>query len=93
MKIRQMVYTKDNGDSSKRVVAVISEPRENYLTLDLSKLTSDEIRYLKKLEDSVVDFREECYTEFEEVTGHKISSLWRSFKPGGIEWVTENDEI
>ena len=93
MKIRHMVYTKNNGDTTQRVVAVISEPRENYLTLDLSKLTSDEIMYLKKLEDSVVDFREECYTEFEEVTGHKISSLWRSFKPEGIEWVTENDEV
>ena len=93
MKIRRMIYTKDNGDSSHRLVAVISEPRENFLALDLSKLTSDEVMYLKRLEDSVIDFRDECYTEFEDVTGHKISSLWRSFKPGGIEWVTEDDQV
>ncbi len=91
MKIKRMVYTKDNGERSHRLVAIVSEPKENYLTYDLSEFTSEEIMMFKHYMESVDNYREETFAEFEDVTGKKISSLWRSFKPGGIEWIEVND--
>ena len=87
-----MSYIKDNGDFTKRQVIVISEPRENYLVLDVSKLTSTESNLLEALLCDVDEVRDATIADFETITGKQYNSLWRSFKPGGIEWDTE-DEI
>lgn len=92
MKIRHFTYTKENGDESSRFAVIVLEPRENYLVYDISKLSTDETKYFLKAVQEIEDYREECLQEFEDVTGIKINSLWRSFKPGGIEWDLE-DEI
>lgn len=91
MKIRRMTYTKENGDRSDRLVAVMSEPRQNLLALDLSKLTPTEVAYFRQMMDEIETYRGECHSEFEGVTGIQLNSLWRSFKPEGIEWTTEDD--
>lgn len=91
MKIRKMVYTKDSGDISLRRIVIVSEPRENYLTYDISDFTSEQTAMFKHYLESIDAYREETLKEFQDVTGIKISGLWRSFKPGGIEWVEEND--
>lgn len=93
MKIRRMTYTKDNGEVSNRLVVVVSEPKENYLTYDISDFTDEEIRMFRHYLDSIENFREETFLEFEDITGKKISSLWRSFKPGGVEWDEKDDFI
>ena len=85
-----MRYTKDNGDSSDRTVVVVTRPRENYLVYDISNLTNDQRATLKLTLDEIDRFRDNAIADFELVTGVKQSSLWRSFKPGGIEW-TDND--
>ena len=87
-----MTYIKANGDYSRRQVIVISEPRENYLVLDVSKLTPTDAELLSEYLDHVEEARTEFISEFEVITGIKYNSLWRSFKPGGIEWEQE-DEI
>jgi hypothetical protein len=85
-----MTYTKANGEVSDRLVAIVSEPKENYLTYDISDFSEAETRMFKHYLDSIEQYRGDTLTEFEDVTGKKISSLWRSFKPEGIEWVKEN---
>lgn len=89
MKIKHMKYTKADGEVSHRLVGVVSEPRENYLTYDLSDFTGEEVTMLRHYVDSIENFKEETLKEFEDITGHKISTLWRSFKPGGIEWIED----
>ena len=91
MKIKRMVYTKDNGDMSNRIVVIVSEPREHYLTYDISSFTEQEIAMFEHYLKSIEDFRAETFAEFEDITGKKVNALWRSFKPGGIEWVEGND--
>ena len=86
MKIKRFVYSKENGDVSNRHVIIVSEPRENFLVYDMSDLTEDQIVYLEKALKEAEDYRDDCLVEFEQVTGIKINDLWRSFKPGGIEW-------
>ena len=87
-----MKYTKADGEVSYRLVGVVSEPRENYLTYDLSDFTSEEVMMLRHYVDSIENFREETLKEFEDITGHKISTLWRSFKPEGIEWIEDDQK-
>ena len=93
MKIRRMTYTKDNGEVSDRLVAVVAEPKDNYLCYDISDFTHEEITMFHHYLESVEVYREETLKEFEDITGKKVSSLWRSFKPGGIEWIEDNDII
>jgi hypothetical protein len=82
-----MQYTKDNGDISERYVVVVSDPRKNYLCYDVSEFKDEELKMFKHYLDSIEQYQGDTLTEFEDVTGIKISSLWRSFKPEGIEWV------
>lgn len=93
MKIRRMTYTKDNGEVSNRLVIVVAEPKDNYLTYDISDFTDEEIKMIRHYLTSIDEYREETLKEFEDITGKKISSLWRSFKPGGVEWDEKDDFI
>ena len=93
MKIKRMTYTKDNGEVSNRLVIVVSEPREHYLTYDISDFTDEEIRMINHYLDSINEYREETLKEFEDITGKKIASLWRTFKAKGIQWDERDDFI
>ena len=90
-KIQLMRYTKDNGDMSEREVIVLSGPKELYLMYDISKLSNKESNLLLETLDDIDHYRDDAITEFEMITGIKQASLWRSFKPGGIEWIKENE--
>ena len=81
-----MAYTKDNGDVSNREVIVVSAPRDNYLVYDVTKLTEKQIWCLKENITNIEDYSNHQYAEFKAATGININSLWRSFKPGGIDW-------
>jgi NADH:ubiquinone oxidoreductase subunit D len=87
------MYTKDNGERSNRLVAVVAEPKDNYLCYDVSSFSQKELEMFKHYLNSIDTYREETLKEFEDVTGIKISSLWRSFKPGGVEWDEKDDFI
>lgn len=91
MKIKRMRYTKDSGDSSLREVVVVSEPRQNYLMFDVTKVSNKDMEILRLALDQIDKFRENAVADFELVTGIKQRDLWRSFKPGGIEWIEEDD--
>lgn len=93
MKIKRMTYTKDNGEVSNRLVVVVAEPKDNFLTYDISDFTDEELRMFEHYLESIDEYRQETFNEFEDITGRKISSLWRSFKPGGIEWDERDDFI
>ena len=81
-----MTYTKANGDVSHREVIVVSKPRENYLVYDVSDMTPDQIDYFMQTLADIEQVNNASMKEFEDVTGIKCDSLWRSFKPGGIDW-------
>ena len=86
-----MHYTKDNGDKSSREVIVVSEPRTNYLVYDVTKLNSAQRNLLLTTLDDLEQVRKYEMDEYEVLTGIKLAALWRSFKPGGIEWLQENE--
>ena len=88
-----MTYTKDSGDVSQRAVIVVARPRDNYLMYDVSKLSDEAVEALVNAVKMAEEYRDNCIADFELVTGIKQASLWRSFKPGGVEWETEDDEI
>jgi len=92
MKIRRFTYTKDNGDVSDRIAIIVSSPRKNYLVYDVTNFTDNEIRLLQDAIEEADEYRSDCISEFEAITGKQLNRLWRSFKPGGIEW-TEGNEI
>ena len=91
-KVRRMTYTKANGDISKRSVLVISAPKKNYLMYDVSNMSDDALDVLVDSLNKAEEFRDNAMADFELITGIKQASLWRSFKPEGIEWEVE-DEI
>lgn len=93
MKIKRMQYTKDNGEVSNRLVVVVAEPKDNYLCYDISNFKDDEIRMLEHFLEAIEEYRNDTLLEFEDVTGIKINTLWRSFKPTGIEWDHKDDFI
>ena len=86
IELKSMTYTKDNGDVSQREVLVIAEPRDNYLTLDVTKVPDDDLDVLVEALVEANKQRDNAYADFELITGLKVSNLWRSFKPGGIDW-------
>jgi hypothetical protein len=86
MSTRMFKYTKDSGDISEREVIVISKPHPNYLCYDVSNLSEDEINYLTEVQERIAEHREACVLEYEHVTGKHLNKLFRSFKPGGIDW-------
>ena len=92
MKIKHMKYTKDSGKVSERDVLIVSAPRDNYLCYDVTSLDENERIILKHYLDSIEVYRDETFEELKSITGIRQSNLWRSFKPGGIEWEIE-DEI
>jgi hypothetical protein len=85
-KVKSMTYTKDNGEVSQREVIVVSPPRDLYLVYDVSKLTESQIQHLQSVLEEIDIYRNDCIADWEQETGLKQSSLWRSFKPGGINW-------
>jgi len=86
MKTRRMKYTKEDGSISDREVIVVSAPRENYLVYDVGNFTELEISHFLDVLEEADTYRNECLADFEKLTGIKLNSLWRSFKPGGIDW-------
>ena len=86
-----MKYTKANGDISIRQVIVVSNPRDNYLMYDVTKLSQKELDVLLLTLEQTEEFRDNAISDFELLTGIKQAALWRSFKPEGIEWETEDD--
>lgn len=93
MNIRTMQYTKANGEVSTRQVIVVSNPKENYLMYDVSKLTEKELQVLQEALKQTEEFRDNAIADFELLTGIKQASLWRTFKPEGIEWEQEDDTV
>lgn len=89
--IRHMRYTKDNGETSERDVIVVSYPKVNHLMYDVTSLTDKERNVLINALAAAEEARDNAIAKFEVLTGIKQSSLWRSFKPEGIEWVTEDE--
>jgi hypothetical protein len=92
MKIKHFTYTKDNGDISNRVAVMVSSPRENYLVYDVTDFTDKELHRLEVALDHAEAERDKAIADFELLTGKQLNRLWRSFKPGGIEW-TEGNEV
>ena len=89
--IRQMRYTKDNGETSERDVIIISYPRKNHLMYDVTNLTITERDALIMALEVAEDARDNAIAYFETLTGVKQRDLWRSFKPEGIKWVQEDE--
>lgn len=86
MKLKRFFYTKNSGDESDRNCLVVSNPRQNYLMLDVSNLTPEQVDELCNIFDTIEDEKSELLQGWEEEHGVSINSLWRSFKPEGIEW-------
>jgi len=84
--VRNFTYRKDNGETSKRSGVVVSTPRDTTLMYDVSKFDENQARLFTSLLETIENYRDETLAEFEAITGIKINSLWRSFKPGGIDW-------
>ena len=85
-KIKSMTYTKDNGEVSERDIIVVSAPRDNYLCYDVTELSKEERAVLAHYLHSIDGFIEETFAELTSITGIRREKLWRSFKPGGIQW-------
>ena len=81
--VKEFYYTKANGDRSHRRLVVLRYPQKLYLGLDVTDCTNEEI------EDILdgIETADKCRDEVFESMG--VSSLWRSFKEEGIEWVDE----
>lgn len=86
MVIKSITYTKDNGEVSERDIIVVSGPKENYLCYDVTKLSVEEREILQHYLDSIEQYREDTMAELTSVTGIRQNTLWRSFKPSGIQW-------
>ena len=86
IELRPMTYTKDNGEVSDRQILVVSEPRENYLVYDVTKLSDEHLEILVDALAMAEEYRDNALADFELLTKVKVNSLWRSFKPGGISW-------
>jgi hypothetical protein len=76
---KKFIYTKDSGDRSERKVVFLRVPQKNYLGLDVSDLSPDDINQLL---DDIAEADEYRNAIFE-----AWSNRWRSFKPEGIEWL------
>ena len=80
MKHKTFTYTKTSGESSDRHAVVMSEPRKNYLMIDLSLLNSDEKEEVLATMQEIEEFRNSRMAEISDLVH------WRTFKPEGIEW-------
>ena len=88
---KYMTYTKANGDRTLRQVLVVSPPRGNYLVYDVTNLSDRNIDTLRDCMTEADTKRDTVMKTFEVLTGIKEESLWRSFKPEGIEWDNEDE--
>jgi hypothetical protein len=88
-KVKRFTYTKDSGETSNRLAIVVSKPRKNYLMYDVTDLNYDEIEYFRSMLAEIEGYRTQAELDFEKVTGKKVPTFWRSFKPEGIEWEDE----
>ena len=86
---KHMLYTKENGEQSERLVIVVSAPKINYLVYDVTKLEQTDINVLLDALSQADEYRENALKDFELITGIQQRNLWRSFKPEGIEWTDE----
>lgn len=91
-KIQNISYIKANGDFTRRQVIVVSKPNPNYLTLDVSNLSETDQVLLTEYLVEMDNARNEVIAEFDLMTGNSYRSLWRSFKPEGIEWEKESEQ-
>lgn len=80
VKIKDFIYTKASGEVSERTAVVVSEPKENYLMLDITGLSPEKVEEVLRVIREVDAYRTEVFNAY------NINSLWRSFKPEGIEW-------
>ena len=86
IELKLMKYTKDSGEVSDRQILVVFEPRDNYLVYDVTKLSDEHLEVLVEALAMVEEYRDNALADFELLTGNKVGNLWRSFKPGGIDW-------
>ena len=77
--INKIRYTKDNGEVSERLVLVISKPQKNYLTLDFSEWSPEDVSEFMDQLNSLDKARSSLF----DAAGVK----WRNFKPENIEWL------
>jgi len=82
-KIEEFIYTKDNGEESYRKVVVLRRPQKNYLCLDITELSEEEIDGIMSGIEEAEEHRDKIWEEI------NVASLWRSFKEEGIEWQDE----
>jgi hypothetical protein len=79
--IKQLRYTKDNGEVSVRDVMVLGEPTKLYKCIDLSGLTTEQVEELKESFYEIDKFRDEMLSEL------TFSLQWKNFKTEGVEWL------
>lgn len=84
-------YTKVNGEISLRQIIVVSKPRKDYLVYDVTNLSDEHLNVLMVALKEADTQRDNAMKDFELLTGIKQSSLWRTFKPEGIEWQNDGD--
>ena len=81
--IKNIRYTKDNGEVSERKIIPISEPRKNMLALDVSHLDEKEVKIVLETLKEIEKERDEAMYCL------ALADLikWRTFKPEGIEYI------
>ena len=89
--VTRIRYTKDDGEMSERRVIVLARPRKNFLMYDVSKLSEEAIDVLLTALNKAEDYKANAMADFELLTEEKQSSLWRSFKADGLEWIDEDE--
>ena len=94
-KIANITYTKDNGESSDRVIIPTYVPNSALVrAIDVTELSAADQVQMERL---VAEYREykdhilKTMFTFEDWVDHtyhqSVSPKWRSFKPGNIETV------
>jgi len=86
LKIKGFTYTKDSGEQSHRLAAIMSEPYPHYRMLDLSELSVEEVSLVRSVLEEIDDFRQARMDDLSDMLGQNVNYLWRSFKKEGIEW-------
>lgn len=81
--VKEFYYTKANGEKSFRRLLVLREPQHLYLGLDVTDMPPEAVDVLI---DGIAEADKHRDLLFEELG---VGNRWRSFKPEGIEWVTQ----
>lgn len=77
-KTYKMTYRKDNGDTSDRVVFVLTAPSENYLTFDLSNFSEEDRA------DIVADLTYAYASYINMLKEIQLDEHYRNFKKSGV---------